>query len=79
MSYNGWKNYETWNVSLWINNDETLYRALVDYTLTARSGEASYKGLVAHVNLVRTPDGVDYISDELDYAHLDEMVQEVNS
>ena len=25
MSYNGHKNYNAWNVSLWINNDETLY------------------------------------------------------
>jgi hypothetical protein len=24
-SYNGWTNYETWNVALWINNTEGLY------------------------------------------------------
>lgn len=25
MSYNGYLNYETWNVCLWIGNDEGLY------------------------------------------------------
>ena len=25
MSYNGHKNYQTWNVLLWINNDEGFY------------------------------------------------------
>ncbi|KKK52158.1 hypothetical protein LCGC14_3107720, partial [marine sediment metagenome] len=22
MSYNGWSNYETWNVALWLDNDQ---------------------------------------------------------
>ncbi|HEY7192875.1 MAG TPA: hypothetical protein VH439_03965 [Gemmatimonadales bacterium] len=25
MSYNGWSNYETWNVALWLSNDEGSY------------------------------------------------------
>lgn len=24
--YNGWSNYETWNVNLWLNNEELFYR-----------------------------------------------------
>lgn len=27
MGYNGWKNYETWCVKLWIDNDEGLHNA----------------------------------------------------
>ena len=26
MAYNGWSNYETWNVKLWMDNDEGSYR-----------------------------------------------------
>lgn len=34
--YNGYKNYETWAVALWIDNEEPLYRERLDrifYTL----------------------------------------------
>ena len=27
MAYNGWANYETWNVALWIDNDQGSYSA----------------------------------------------------
>ncbi len=26
-TYNGWTNYGTWNVNLWVDNDEPVYRA----------------------------------------------------
>lgn len=27
LEYNGWPNYATWNVSLWLNNEEPSYHA----------------------------------------------------
>lgn len=29
-NYNGWSNYETWNLSLWIDNDRNWYREVND-------------------------------------------------
>ena len=33
MAYNGWSNYETWNVKLWMDNDEGSYRYWQEQTL----------------------------------------------
>ena len=30
-TYNGWTNYETWNVNLWLANDEPMYRETLRY------------------------------------------------
>ncbi len=27
-TYNGFENWETWNVNLWLNNDEVMYKHL---------------------------------------------------
>ena len=31
-TYNGWKNYPTWCVNLWLSNDEGLYREALALT-----------------------------------------------
>jgi len=45
--YNGYSNYETWNVCLWINNDEGLYRAYPrNRVRSARSCEEAVRDLM---------------------------------
>ena len=56
-SYNGYANYQTWNVCLWINNDEGLYHLAAQcdsYENFRESMREVCSGSLAH----ETPDGV---------------------
>lgn len=76
--YNGWANYETWNVALWIGNDESLYtfakmyrhkgyKAFIEALKELGIGEITYQ----------TPDGVAWNDSGLDIEALDEMMEEL--
>lgn len=57
--YNGHKNWNHWNVSLWINNDEGLYRMAKQCIRRAGSKDRGAK-LFAELCPLRTPDGAPY-------------------
>ena len=65
MSYNGHKNWNHWNVSLWIDNDEGLYRMarnfIARYPHVGREKQAKLMLERLHdEGITHTPDGAPY-------------------
>ena len=79
-TYNGWKNYETWNCALYINNEYPLYKSATIF-MKAYKGAKPYRDWVFLAGLEKqsTPDGCKWISDKLSYAELNEMMKALNS
>lgn len=74
MSYNGWTNYETWNVALYMDNDEQSYalaRTCKNYK------EYQFFNLTDPRNT--TPDGVSLFDPKLNHKELDEKIKELGA
>ena len=71
-TYNGWANYETWNVALWIQNEFYLYEIAKECNNFAK--------FVSRVEDIMwdTPDGVSLTDPKLDIEELNEMIDELN-
>lgn len=59
-TYNGHKNWNHWNVSLWINNDEGLYRLAKDCIRRTSNRDEAARMMLDALDAARTPDGAPY-------------------
>jgi len=71
-TYNGWANWATWNVALWLQNDERLYNVARRYD--------RYDALIPRLEYAfgkMTPDGARWMDPTIDTDALDEMLAEL--
>lgn len=74
-SYNGWANYATWNVSLWIYNDEILYHELSDKQRVMKRREETWTEdsameFISSLFNGKTPDDVRLDSREIEWEEI---------
>ena len=79
---NGWANYETWNASLWIQNEEPMYRVALEYVEQARlfNHAPRFDNLIPALEYrfgQMAPDGVRWMDGRIDTAEMDEMLAEL--
>jgi len=68
MSYNGWSNYETWNVKLWLDNEQGISDEVRGMARRARSVGDLAESLKAMVNGAAPDLGASFFSDLLNAA-----------
>ncbi len=76
-TYNGWPNRETWNVMLWLDNDEGMYRYYVGCAKRMRVLAENAKEIALEAfQDGRTPDGVSLHSSKIRWGRIAEAMRE---
>jgi hypothetical protein len=73
--YNGWMNYETWNVALWFSNDYELYVFAQGFSRWPEPFIA-FREALRDEGKTETADGVSFWDSKLDIESLNEAIVE---
>jgi len=79
-SYNGWTNYETWNASLWMGNDEFLYNTAIACVRYCEGNDTPYDAFVRSMlncGAETTGDGVKWDDAQINTVEMNEMMEEL--
>ena len=53
QEYNGWTNWETWNVLLWLDNEENLYKIKQSFIRT-NEHKQNFESIVKYEEIAET-------------------------
>ena len=83
QGYNGWRNWETWNVALWISNDMGLYSIAQEFKYEDDPYMEFKKWMLVEDRpayekqlCYQTPDGALYWDEVVDTSAINEMIKE---
>jgi hypothetical protein len=76
-TYQGWANYETWNVALYIQNEKGLYRLAKSFQNHRNPYNDFRYAMWEMCGATKTPDDVSYADETLDYDELDQMIADL--
>ena len=84
--YNGYKNYNTWNIVLWLQNDENAYQCLMQQVKIHQKFNYFWNSVLAKktaleimrfcFNKPETPDGVKVSSKDIDWKQVSDALNE---
>ena len=77
--YNGWKNRQTWNISLWLGNDEPYCNDAIRKVsvIGKKPTIAQTRLIVNEVFDEMTPDGVSTLDEAIDWKAISELLEEM--
>lgn len=72
-TYNGWTNWETWNIALWLDNEKYYY----DLTLESSCFFDFVLKLIKDGEPLETPDGAKFFDWKVNIEEIDEKIKEL--
>ena len=71
-TFNGWKNYETWNVALYIQNEYGLYELAKEI-----DNYETFIDMMRELGSLETPDQVAWNDSGIDHDEINEMLKDL--